>query len=175
MEACAKRYGDIFTLRIGRVFTPQVFISNPQLIQEVFSTDPKQLDSGEEEGSRYEKLQERLTALLNPKNTLLQAMLIVFPGLQRNLGSWSPWGQLMRCIKEIDELIYAEIRDRRVQPDSSRTDILSLMMSARDEQGQPMTDVELRDELMTLLIAGLECSGRLETLPSHNETHGRAA
>lgn len=29
MEACAKRYGDIFTLRIGPVFTLQVFINNP--------------------------------------------------------------------------------------------------------------------------------------------------
>jgi unspecific monooxygenase len=162
MESCAKRYGDIFTLRIGPVFTPQVFISNPQAIQEVFSTDPKQLDSGEEagiksallgrqsmlslagephrrrrkllmppfhgermraygqlvrditeqvtsgwtidepfsvrssmqaisfqvilkavfgleEGSRYEQLQERLTALLNPTRPLLRAMMIVYP------------------------------------------------------------------------------------------------
>jgi cytochrome P450 family 110 len=239
MEACAQRYGDIFTLRIGPVFTPQVFVSNPQTIQEIFSTDPKQLDSGEEagikspllgqqsliaiagdrhrrrrkllmppfhgermraygqlvrditeqvtgqwtigeplsirpsmqtisfqvilkavfgleEGSRYAKLQELLTALLNPNSSLLQAMIIVFPALQRDLGSWSPWGQLMRQLRQIDDLIYAEIADRRAQPDPSRTDILSLMMSARDEQGQPMTDVELRDELMTLLIAGHE-------------------
>ena len=62
----------------------------------------------------------------------------------------------MRRIKEIDDLIYAEISDRRAQADSSRTDILSLMMAARDQQGQPMTDVELRDELMTLLVAGHE-------------------
>jgi cytochrome P450 len=83
-------------------------------------------------------------------------MMIVFPALQRDLGSWSPWGQLMRQLQQIDDLIYAEIAERRAQPDPSRTDILSLMMSARDEQGQPMTDVELRDELMTLLIAGHE-------------------
>ena len=50
MEACARRYGDMFTLRIGPVFTPQVFISNPQAIQEIFSTSSKQLDSGEEAG-----------------------------------------------------------------------------------------------------------------------------
>lgn len=239
MEACSQRYGDIFTLRIGPVFTPQVFVSNPQTIQEIFSTDPKQLDSGEEagikspllgrqsmitiagerhrrrrkllmppfhgermraygqlvrditlavterwtigeslsirpsmqaisfqvilkavfgleEGSRYAKLQERLTALLNPNSSLLQALIIVFPAIQRDVGSWSPWGKLMTQLRQIDELIYAEIADRKAQPDSSRTDILSLMMSARDEQGQPMTDVELRDELMTLLIAGHE-------------------
>jgi unspecific monooxygenase len=83
-------------------------------------------------------------------------MIIVFPAMQQDLGSWSPWGKLMSQLHQIDDLIYAEITDRKAQPDSSRTDILSLMMSARDEQGQPMTDVELRDELMTLLIAGHE-------------------
>ena len=58
--------------------------------------------------------------------------------------------------RKIDELIYAEIEERRLQPDANRTDILSLMMAARDENGQPMTNEELRDELMTLLFAGHE-------------------
>ncbi len=52
--------------------------------------------------------------------------------------------------------MYAEIQERRDNPDTSREDILSLMMAARDEQNQPMTDKELRDELMTLLVAGHE-------------------
>ena len=43
------------------------------------------------------------------------------------------------------------------QPDlAERNDILSLLMQARDEEGQPMTDAELRDELVTLLLAGHE-------------------
>jgi unspecific monooxygenase len=50
MEECAKNYGDIFTLRVGPVFTPQIFISNPQAIQQIFTTDTKQLDSGEPAG-----------------------------------------------------------------------------------------------------------------------------
>jgi unspecific monooxygenase len=62
----------------------------------------------------------------------------------------------MHQLRQIDELIYAEIAERKEQLDPSRTDILSLMMAVRDEQGQPMTDVELRDELMTLLLAGHE-------------------
>jgi unspecific monooxygenase len=239
MEACAKRYGDIFTLRIGPVFTPQVFISNPQAIQQIFSSDPKQLDSGEsagfkspllgqqsllalegkphqrqrklltppfhgermlayaqviqniteqvtsqwqvgesfpvlpsmqaisfrvilkavfglKDGSRYEKLKELLLERLNPKRPLLRAILLSFPPLQQDLGGWSPWGRLMRQQQQMDELIYAEIQERRSHSDASRTDILSLMMAARDEQGQPMTDVELRDELITLLFAGHE-------------------
>ncbi len=50
MEKCRQRYGDVFTVRIGPLFTPQVFISDPQLIQQVFATDSKKLDSGEEAG-----------------------------------------------------------------------------------------------------------------------------
>jgi cytochrome P450 len=76
--------------------------------------------------------------------------------LQQDWGSWSPWGRMNQQRRKIDDLIYAEIEERRLQPDASRTDILSLMMAARDENGQPMTDEELRDELMTLLFAGHE-------------------
>ena len=239
METCAKNYGDIFTLRIGPVFAPQVFISNPKAIGQIFSTDPKQLDSGEaagikspllgqqsmlalsgkphqrqrklltpplhgermlaysqaiaditeqvtsqwqvgepfkvlpsmqaisfqvilsavfglESGLRYEKLKALLLAILNPQQPFFLAMAIVFPSLQTDLGAWSPWGKFLRLKEQMDELIYAEIQERKEQPDPSRSDILSLMMAARDEEGQPMTDVELRDELITLLVAGHE-------------------
>ncbi len=62
----------------------------------------------------------------------------------------------MRLRAHIDEIIYAEISDRRQHPDSSRVDILSLLMAAKDENGELMSDVELRDELLTLLTAGHE-------------------
>ncbi|KAF3886566.1 MULTISPECIES: cytochrome P450 [Nostocales] len=239
MEDCAKRYGEIFTLRIGPRFTPQVFISNPQAIQQIFTTDPKYLDSGEsagisspllgrqsmlalegkphqrqrklltppfhgermqdytqlinnitkqvtsqwkvgeslsirpsmqaisfqvilkavfglQEGERYEDLTKQLSATLNPKYPLLNAFVFLFPILQRDFGSWSPGARMMQRIQRIDELVYAEIRERKEQANSSRNDILSLMMLARDENGEPMTDVELRDELITLLVAGHE-------------------
>ncbi|MEQ8999180.1 MAG: cytochrome P450 [Coleofasciculus sp. B1-GNL1-01] len=111
---------------------------------------------GLEEGSRYAQLKELLTARLNPKLPLLQAATLLFPALQQDLGPWSPWGHFLRQRQQIDELIYAEIAERRQQLDLSRTDILSLMMSARDEGGEAMSDVELRDELITLLVAGHE-------------------
>ncbi|TVQ21411.1 MAG: cytochrome P450, partial [Leptolyngbya sp. DLM2.Bin15] len=76
--------------------------------------------------------------------------------LQRDLGRWSPGGKFLYLKQQVDELIYAEIRAGRSHLDPARTDVLSLMMAAVDEQGQGMTDVELRDELMTLLLAGHE-------------------
>jgi cytochrome P450 family 135 len=56
-----------------------------------------------------------------------------------------------------DELIYEEIRARRDAPDlEERDDVLSLLLQATHEDGSPMSDDELRDELMTLLVAGHE-------------------
>jgi cytochrome P450 family 135 len=56
-----------------------------------------------------------------------------------------------------DALIYEEIADRRSAPDlAERDDVLSLLLQARHEDGSPMADEELRDELMTLLVAGHE-------------------
>jgi cytochrome P450 len=86
----------------------------------------------------------------------LTSSFLFFRWLQRDLGPWSPWGYFRRQQQQLNELLFAEINQRREQPEVERTDILSLLMSARDEAGQPMTDVELRDELLALLFAGHE-------------------
>jgi cytochrome P450 len=57
---------------------------------------------------------------------------------------------------DVDEAIYDEISHRRGDLDASRRDVLSLLIQARDEEGRGMDDVELRDELVTLLEAGHE-------------------
>ena len=62
----------------------------------------------------------------------------------------------MRQQKAVDEAVYQEIATRRTEDCSKRQDILSLMMTARDETGEAMKDYELRDELMTLMLAGHE-------------------
>jgi cytochrome P450 family 110 len=105
---------------------------------------------------RAKKIERLFSTMLDEGASRLGAALLYFPFLQRDLGSLSPWGQFLRRRKEVEKLLFEEIRERREQPDPSRTDILSLLMSAKDETGQPMTDEELRDELMTLLLAGHE-------------------
>ena len=109
---------------------------------------------GLHEGERYEKIIQKSRALLNFLNSPLSSSLLFFPSLQKDLGAWSPWGYFLRLRKEIDDLLYAEIGDRRKNPDSERTDILSLLMSVRDEAGEAMSDRELLDELITFLFAG---------------------
>jgi len=80
-----------------------------------------------------------------------------FPMLRRNLGPGSPWPRFQRSRAALDEFIYEEIRLRRAAPGyAERDDVLSLLLSARDEEGEAMSDRELRDELVTVLGAGHE-------------------
>jgi cytochrome P450 len=75
--------------------------------------------------------------------------------VQHDLGPWSPWGRFLRRRERVDELIYEAIRERRAA-DEQPDDILSLLLAARDEDGVPLSDHELRDELITILLAGHE-------------------
>lgn len=107
-------------------------------------------------GRRYQQLQQLISSLLESITSPLSSTLFFFPSLRQDWGPLSPWGRFLRQKQKVDQLIYDEIRERREQNDLSGNDILTLLMLARDEAGQPMTDEELRDELMTLLIAGHE-------------------
>lgn len=106
-------------------------------------------------GPRYEQLKQLLNDLLESVTSPLYSSQFFFPVLQQNLGDWSPWGGFVRQMQAIDALVYAEIRERRQQTED-RADVLSLLMSAHDEAGTAMTDQELRDQLMTLLLLGHE-------------------
>jgi cytochrome P450 family 135 len=81
-----------------------------------------------------------------------------FPVLRRDLGRWSPWARFQQAREALDEFIYEEIAMRRAaQGDGAeRDDVLSLLMGARHDDGSPMSDEELRDELVTVLGAGHE-------------------
>ena len=108
------------------------------------------------EGPRYQKLKPLLTAMLDVTGSPLRSSMLFFKFLQRDLGAWSPWGKMVRRRQQIYNLLQEEINQRREQPELMGNDILSLMMSARDENGELMSDQELLDQLMTLLFAGHE-------------------
>lgn len=108
------------------------------------------------EGERAEKLKHLLCAILEQGGTPWRVIFLYFPKLKETFGISEIWKRQMKKQEQADQLIYQEIRERRENFDPKRTDILNLLMSAEDENGQPMTDAELRDELMTLLVAGHE-------------------
>ncbi len=111
---------------------------------------------GIHEGKRYEQLRQVLVEMLEAFGSATGFMLLYYRVLQKDWGAWSPWGRFLRQKQQIKQLLTEEIDDRRAHPDPDRTDILALLLAARDETGEPMSDAELRDELMTLLFAGHE-------------------
>jgi cytochrome P450 len=111
---------------------------------------------GLDAGERCQRVKGQIEEMLELFRSPLGSSFLFFPALQKDLGTWSPWGKFCRQREQLDELLYAEIAERRQHSDETRADILSLLMAARDEEGQPMTDEELRDELLTLLFAGHE-------------------
>ena len=103
-------------------------------------------------GERRDRFRVLLARLLELNTTLATTL----PQLRVELGGRSPWGKLMRCTAEVDELVYEEIARRRAQSDRPG-DVLSLLLDAQDaDGGDAMTDSELRDQLLTMLVAGHE-------------------
>jgi cytochrome P450 len=95
---------------------------------------------------------KRLLPRLSSINPILAIELV-----RKDLGRRSPWGRFIRVRDRVDEMLYEEIEHRRSDLDRDvRSDILTLLLSARDEDGNPLTDQELRDELITILLAGHE-------------------
>ncbi len=102
---------------------------------------------------RFVVLQHRLIRLANV--AVLPAPLRADVG-----GRLTPGGRFHAAIAEFDALVHAQIARRRAEmssgDESHAPDVLGLLLQARDEDGTPMTDAELRDELVTLLVAGHE-------------------
>lgn len=120
-----------------------------------------QIVFGLSKGERYQTLKPLLTDWTNLTDSPLRSSIFFFKFLQQDLGTWTPWGKMKQQKSRILQLLQAEIEDRRTQSESGRTDILSLMMAARDEDGQPMSDEELKDELLSMLFAGHETTATM--------------
>ena len=137
-------------LTVGKKFIAR------KLTQEITMQVILQAVFGLYDSPRLLQIKSMLADWLELTASPLRASLLFFPWLQKDLGPWSPWGKYQRQQEKLDELLYTEITTRRSQLDPNRTDVLTLMLLARDEEGQGMTDQEIRDELMTLLFAGHE-------------------
>jgi cytochrome P450 len=144
------------TQQVTQQWRSHSVISLPQYLPQITLDIILQIVFGFNAGERYERMQYLLTNLLEDVTKPLFSSLFFFPPLQQDWGTWSPWGNFLKRRAEIDRLIYAEIVQRRTEFDPERTDILTLLLSARDETGAAMTDQELRDQLVSLLLLGYE-------------------
>ncbi|MGL4617631.1 MAG: cytochrome P450 [Chroococcidiopsis sp.] len=138
------------TLKPGEIFVAR------HLSEEITMKIILKVIFGIDEGLKFEKLESLMTTWLGLTSSPLSASILLFPSLQKDLGSKSPWGRYLRLRQQIDELLMAEILERRQQARADRFDILSLLMQAEYEDGDVMSDVELKDNLLTLLNAGHE-------------------
>ena len=110
---------------------------------------------GVEQGPRREELKRRVRATIEPVGRRVGGFLLML--LRQRLGDRGAMREFQARKLAMDALIYEEIAARRDAADlEAREDVLSLLLLARDEDGEPMSDRELRDELVTLLVAGHE-------------------
>jgi cytochrome P450 len=253
LEQSRSRFGDMFTIRIAHEGT-WVMVSDPEMVKQVFTGDPRVFHAGEGNAILRPILGENSVLVLDEKPHIGQRRLLLPPFhgermqgygetmaaiAAREIESW-PTGTpyklrprmqaitleiiletvfgvhekermdplraalrdfldlttdprlllpvvlvgperirrvpaFARRIDRVDELIHREIAERRLAEDlAEREDILSMLVAARHEDGSPMSDAEIRDELLTLLVAGHETtatalSWAMERLTRHPE------
>jgi cytochrome P450 family 135 len=113
------------------------------ILRAVFGLDP---------GRRLDAIRDGLTRILDfgasPTSLIPTAQISVF--------GRGPWASFVRLRAETDALLFELIEERRREDDADRDDVLSMLLAARHEDSSPMSPEELRDELMTLLVAGHE-------------------
>jgi cytochrome P450 len=117
------------------------------VMRAVFGFDP---------GPAEEELRTRLRAMIEPITSRRRSMLM-FALTQGRIGGNSGAEGFVSRRRAVDEILFAEIARRRQEPDlGARDDVFSALLLAEDEDGGRLTDQEVRDELVTLLVAGHE-------------------
>jgi cytochrome P450 len=124
---------------------------------------------GMEEGAE----QDRMRALLVEALSIMSNPLYLIRVFQRDLGPRSPWGRFVRLREEAFREMSALMEKRRREASTERGDVLSLLLLARHEDGTTMSDAEIHDELLTLLVAGHETTATALSWAFHRLTlHG---
>jgi cytochrome P450 len=132
---------------------------------------------GLEQGRRLDALRDALTEVL----VFSESPLSVLQGAQQKLRWTPPVRRLNALFKRTDELIFGLIEERRAENRAGtgdRDDVLAMLLQARHEDGSPMSPQELRDELVTALVAGHETTASqlawaFERLSRHPEVVSR--
>ena len=132
---------------VGRVFPIHKYM------QEITLDIILRLVFGLHEGEMWSRLRALLVEFLGLTGS---GPALLIPGLQIDLGPLTPWGRFRRLVQEIDRLLYDEIARCRKEGPQGRADVMAMFLTARDENDEPMNDDEIRDELITMLVAGHE-------------------
>jgi cytochrome P450 len=117
------------------------------ILRAVFGLDP---------GARFDALRDRLQTMLAFGDRPISLMPPKPDSLvARTAERVGPFAQFVRTQEEVDEILFALIEERRAEG-ADRADVLAMLLEATHEDGSPMSEQEIRDELLTLLVAGHE-------------------
>jgi cytochrome P450 family 110 len=108
------------------------------------------------QGEKYDYLKRIFMDWLDTFESPLNSSLLLFPALQKDIGGLTPWGKFLRQKQQIRDTLQTECVRRRSNSDFIGEDVFSLLLAARDEAGEPMSNLEIQDELMTMLFAGFD-------------------
>jgi cytochrome P450 len=117
------------------------------ILRAVFGLDP---------GARFDALRERLQEMLEFGDRPISLMPPKPESLVARVAERvGPFSHFVRIQEEVDEILFALIEERRAEG-ADRADVLAMLLEATHEDGSPMSEQEIRDELLTLLVAGHE-------------------
>jgi unspecific monooxygenase len=150
MRRCAEDVLDEWSVGDNVVMLPVLNdITLQVILQAVF---------GLSKGEQYDQLTKYLRDFLLMAASPLAYGIAFYPALLKSRGFWRPTESYMWLRNRVDEILYDRIRSQRHSFDPNQPDILTLLLLAKDENGESLSDVEVRDELMTLLLAGHDSS-----------------
>lgn len=142
-------------------FEPMLRITLGAILRAVFGAD----------GPALKELRE----IVPPMVTLGSMLAVCPPVVHKDLGPWSPWGRFLQARRRFDAIIASLISEARADPAiDERADVLALLLQARYEDGEGISDQHIADELLTLLASGHETTAAslawaLERLSRHPE------
>jgi unspecific monooxygenase len=117
-----------------------------------------QIVCGITEGPRYEALKHGINAWLTWGSSPEVAQALYVEEMRQDQSPDSVWGKHLNHLKQIDEILYGEIQARQAEPETQRQDILSMLLAAQDEDGNSLSDVQIRDSLLLNLFAGKDAA-----------------
>lgn len=108
-------------------------------------------------GPKHDPRHERLGELVPKMMDRADTPFTLVPAMRRQMMGMSPFARLMKVVNEVDALLYEMIAERCADPAVwAGDDVLSALIQATHEDGTPLVDREVRDEILTMLMAGYE-------------------
>ncbi|MEH1779514.1 MAG: cytochrome P450 [Nostoc sp.] len=158
MQACGRRICELTQKIMAQQAIGKPFIAY-SIIEEITLLIGMEVVLGLPEGKRYDKLKHLFVSVFKSERSQLFKFITKLPLGNRDLGRWSPEGYMLHLRREIFQLLYTEVQERRQQADYLRTDMLTDLIFAADETGEPLSNQEVRDLLLSPIFAAQDASG----------------